>query len=263
MKHEQQTRRLNKKQLFFGGNNFFRLNTYKLKTKPSPIFTLLELLIVIAIIAILASMLLPALNRARQTAKTVTCINNLKQLSSAENQYLVDYNTMIFTWCKGPFYWMKNTTYTSYMNIKNTNDYWPAKNLCPNTARWYPSTSSSLCWEGLSYGRSKRYSETTGVSESCGLFKNGPKKDPSRKILIIDSSSWIADVLIDLSEPNTWRQQAPVENATFIGGTRPGTNAVRYTHLGRANMLFFDGHTDSKTYFDKNNLVKTYPEDSD
>ena len=76
------------------------------------IFTLIELLIVIAIIAILAGMLLPALNKARNTAKSAGCINNQKSIGSAINMYAGDNRGFIPDY---RLYWV-NRNGTSYQS---------------------------------------------------------------------------------------------------------------------------------------------------
>ena len=75
-----------------GKENAARCNSLR-----NNLFTLIELLVVIAIIAILAAMLLPALSKAKGTAKTIKCVSNLKQLGNAVVFYSDDYNGWLLT----------------------------------------------------------------------------------------------------------------------------------------------------------------------
>ena len=74
------------------------MKKYKKILNHRGLFTLIELLVVIAIIAILAALLLPALKQARESAKTIMCVNNMKQVGLALITFTTDRDSYLPPW---------------------------------------------------------------------------------------------------------------------------------------------------------------------
>ena len=238
-------------------------------------FTLIELLVVIAIIAILAAILFPVFAQAREKARAISCLSNMKQISLGVMMYVQDYDetyplSCFYDTVNYPSYeatayeWSSQRCTQPY--IKNTEIFkCPSDSISGDPNKYYKGgMSTSIKIGPMSYQANAFSGEDRwGVKKGVGLMPNifGPGATalaaapaPADIVMLCEGRKGLYDFYGDKTEyANT-----EIDNYEFYGGidlaygymidgtvlAKPGDVLYRSwrLHTGSSNVAFGDGH---------------------